>query len=64
MAGTETLTNKTLGGDLDADSNSITNLATPSAATDAANKSYVDGVAQGLDVKASVLNASTARLNT
>ena len=62
LAGTETLTNKTLGGDLDADSNSITNLATPSASTDAANKSYVDGVAQGLDVKASVLNASTANL--
>jgi len=62
LAGTETLTNKTLGGDLDANSNSITNLATPSAATDAANKSYVDGVAQGLDVKASVLNASTADL--
>ena len=62
LTGTQTLTNKTLGGDLDADSNSITNLATPSAATDAANKSYVDGVAQGLDVKASVLNASTANL--
>ena len=62
LAGTETLTNKTLGGDLDADSNSITNLATPSASTDAANKSYVDSVAQGLDVKASVLNASTANL--
>ena len=62
LTGTQTLTNKTLGGDLDADSNSITNLATPSASTDAANKSYVDGVAQGLDVKASVLNASTANL--
>lgn len=32
---------------------------TPSAATDIANKSYVDSVAQGLDAKASVVNAST-----
>lgn len=36
----------------------ITNLATPSAATDAATKAYVDGVAQGLDVKNSVRAAT------
>ena len=32
---------------------------TPSNANDIANKSYVDSVAQGLDAKASVVNAST-----
>ena len=35
-------------------SQKITNLATPTASTDAASKSYVDGVSQGLDVKDSV----------
>lgn len=38
----------------------ITNLAEPSASTDAATKNYVDSVAQGLDVKASVVAATTA----
>ncbi len=38
----------------------ISNVATPSAGTDAANKAYVDGVASGLDVKQSVRAASTA----
>jgi hypothetical protein len=37
----------------------LTNVATPSAGTDAANKSYVDSVAQGLDTKASVVAATT-----
>jgi len=37
-------------------------VATPSAGTDAANKSYVDGVAQGLDVKDSVRVATAAAL--
>lgn len=37
----------------------ITNLGTPTASTDAATKGYVDGVAQGLDVKASVRAATT-----
>jgi len=37
----------------------ITNVATPTAGTDAANKDYVDGVATGLDVKASVRVATT-----
>jgi hypothetical protein len=40
-------------------SNKIINLATPTADTDAANKAYVDGIAQGLDVKASVHVATT-----
>lgn len=57
---TQTLTNKTLGTgsalgvDLDADGYKITSLGTPTADGDAANKAYVDSVAQGLDVKASV----------
>lgn len=40
----------------------LTNLATPTTGTDAATKAYVDGVAQGLDVKLSVRAASTANL--
>lgn len=38
----------------------INNLATPTSSTDAATKGYVDGVAQGLNVKASVVAATTA----
>ena len=41
-------------------SQKITNLATPTVSTDAANKSYVDGVSQGLDVKDSVVATTTA----
>ena len=41
-------------------SQKITNLATPTASTDAASKSYVDGVSQGLDVKDSVKATTTA----
>lgn len=37
----------------------LTNLGAPSATTDAATKGYVDGVAQGLDTKASVRAATT-----
>lgn len=42
----------------------ITNLAAPSSDTDAATKAYVDGVAQGIDHKASVRVATTANLAT
>lgn len=41
----------------------LTNLGTPSSATDAATKGYVDGVATGLDVKASVRAVTTAALS-
>ena len=41
-------------------SQKITNLATPTDATDAANKGYVDAARQGLDVKQSVRVATTA----
>lgn len=40
----------------------ITNVAEPTAAQDAATKNYVDSVAQGLDVKASVRAATTANI--
>ena len=45
-------------------SQKITNLATPTADTDAATKGYVDGIAQGLDPKASCVAASTANIAT
>ena len=41
-------------------SQKITGLAAPTADADAANKGYVDGVAQGLDVKDSVVATTTA----
>jgi hypothetical protein len=41
----------------------ITSLGAPSADGDAANKGYVDSVAQGLDVKASVRLATTGALS-
>jgi phage-related tail fiber protein len=40
----------------------ITNLAEPVSAQDAATKNYVDNVAQGLDVKASVIAATTGNI--
>ena len=46
--------------DIDASSNVIKNVATPTAAHHATNKGYVDGLIQGLDVKGSVRAASTA----
>jgi hypothetical protein len=41
----------------------LTGLGSPSADTDAANKGYVDSVAQGLDVKASVVYATAGALD-
>lgn len=41
----------------------ITNLAAPVASTDAANKQYVDDVAQGLNIHAASYAATTANLN-
>ena len=49
-------------GNVNMNSKNITSLATPVSDTDAATKAYVDSVAQGLDVKASVVYASTATL--
>ena len=56
----QTLTNKDLGSgttlsaNLDASGFTVTDLATPVAASDAATKGYVDSVAEGLHVHASV----------
>ena len=40
----------------------VSGVATPTATTDAANKAYVDSVAEGLDIKESVVAATTAAL--
>lgn len=48
--------------DVSLNSQKITNLAAPLADGDAANKGYVDTVAQGLDVKASVRLATATAL--
>jgi hypothetical protein len=46
----QTISNKTLGGDLAAGGFQITNLGTPNNSTDAATKGYVDAVSEGLHV--------------
>ena len=46
-------------GSVDVSSKKITNLATPTEASDAATKGYVDANSQGLDVKNSVRAATT-----
>jgi hypothetical protein len=49
-------------GTVDVASKRITNVATPTQSTDAANKGYVDSVKQALDIKDSVRVATTANL--
>lgn len=49
-------------GSVSANGQKITNLNLPTVNTDAANKQYVDSIAQGLDVKNSCRAASTANL--
>lgn len=53
----------TMSGNIAMGSNKITGLATPTAGTDAANKSYVDNVANGLTWKNSVKVASTSNVS-
>jgi hypothetical protein len=48
--------------DVSLNSHKITNLATPTASTDAATKGYADSIAQGLNVKGSVLAATTVSI--
>jgi hypothetical protein len=51
------------GGNIDANSNKIINLLSPTSSTDAANKQYVDEVAQGVIAKPSVRAATTSNLD-
>jgi fibronectin-binding autotransporter adhesin len=50
------------GTEINANSTKLVNLATPTNTNDAANKGYVDSVAEGLNVKASVVAATTANI--
>jgi hypothetical protein len=65
----QTLTNKiigtgsSLGADLDADGNKITNVGTPTADSDAANKAYVDNAVAGLTWKSAVNLLSTTNVD-
>lgn len=49
-------------GTVSMSSKRVSGVATPTATTDAANKAYVDSVAEGLDIKESVVAATTAAL--
>lgn len=59
----QTISNKTLGSNLDAGTYTITNLGTPNNSTDAATKAYVDAVSEGLHIHASVVAATTANID-
>ena len=50
-------------GTVDVGSKRITNVATPTSSTDAANKGYVDALVQGIDVHASVRATTTANIS-
>ena len=53
-----------IAGNLDMTSNTIINLATPTNASDAATKQYVDDVAQGLNIHDAVAAATPTTLAT
>jgi hypothetical protein len=56
------LVNLTVSSNVNAAGYAINNLGIPVAASDAANKQYVDSIAQGLNVKAAVSVATTTGL--
>ncbi len=53
----------TFGANVSANNFKLQNLANPTTGTDAANKAYVDGVVQGLDVKESCVVISLNNIN-
>ena len=59
----DTLSNKTFGSDLDLNNYKIVNLGTPTQATDAVTKSYVDGVTSSLTVKIACYVATVSDLS-
>jgi hypothetical protein len=59
----QTLSNKTLGNNLDAGTHKIVNLGAPENSTDAATKAYVDSVSEGLHVHASAVAATTGNVD-
>jgi len=61
-SGTSTFNNVTINGSLDMTSGVISGLSDPVANNDAANKQYVDSVAQGLDAKASCVAATIGNI--
>ena len=62
VAGTLSAAATSLSGNLVMNSNKITGLANPTSAQEAATKAYVDAIAQGLTVKASVRVATAANI--
>ncbi|NDG20076.1 MAG: hypothetical protein EB117_17685, partial [Betaproteobacteria bacterium] len=61
-SGTSTFNNVTVAGALAVTGGTITGLVAPTNDNEAANKAYVDTVAQGLDAKASCVVATTANI--
>ncbi len=63
IAGNKTFTGSTIfSSDVSLNNNKITSLAIPTSDNDAANKSYVDSVAQGLDIRQSVKVTTTENI--
>jgi hypothetical protein len=61
---TDTFTNKTFGDNLNMGGHRVTNLGVPTGASDAVNKSYVDGISQGVVHKEPVRTKTASALST
>lgn len=59
----QTISNKTLGSNLDAGGYQVTNLGTPNNSTDAATKGYVDAVSEGLHIHEAAVAATTVNIS-